>query len=424
MHIAVVGAGPAGLTAAYRLQQAGHHVNVLEATSVVGGRTHAEHFGPGHHCDTGAGWLATFYTQTLKLFHEVGYDDLYLIPRTVRGAADLLIEGEIAPWPFRGPSVAASALLSPTDKERYDAYVDHLMQIQPNHLKPDLLYDIRNAAEEFAPLGERVVDVILRTLFEGPWFTRLDSLSATHVRLWLRDVQDGFFFQVKEGMDAPWLHLAQKLQVQTDTPVNALSVGAQSITLTTANGETRYDGVVLATPAPVTARLLVHQSEIAPPWLHEVKYAPQVRVYAARACADDTHFGVHILPPGDLFSVEYYSGKYGSWGACPSDWQWVLLCTYGPTCAKYLNRDQDEVIAELWEQATAITPNLFPLAEADVVHYHHWEAAVPVMGPGHYRRLAQFQQKPPVAFAGDWMSEACVEGAVRSGEAAAKVFRG
>ena len=81
-------------------------------------------------------------------------------------------------------------------------------------------------------------------------------------------------------------------------------------------------------------------------------------------------------------------------------------------------------MAELWEQATAITPNLFPLEEADVVHYHHWEAAVPVMGPGHYRRLAQFQQKPPVAFAGDWMSEACVEGAVRSGEAAAKVFRG
>ncbi|MEZ4679523.1 MAG: FAD-dependent oxidoreductase [Caldilineaceae bacterium] len=60
MHIAVVGAGPAGLTAAYRLQQAGHKVKVLEAQSVVGGRTHAEHFGPGHHCDTGAGWLATF----------------------------------------------------------------------------------------------------------------------------------------------------------------------------------------------------------------------------------------------------------------------------------------------------------------------------------------------------------------------------
>ncbi|MCB0186591.1 MAG: FAD-dependent oxidoreductase [Caldilineaceae bacterium] len=47
---------------------------------------------------------------------------------------------------------------------------------------------------------------------------------------------------------------------------------------------------------------------------------------------------------------------------------------------------------------------------------------MPVMGPGHYRRLANFQQQAPIVFAGDWMSEACVEGAVRSGEAAAQVF--
>jgi len=38
------------------------------------------------------------------------------------------------------------------------------------------------------------------------------------------------------------------------------------------------------------------------------------------------------------------------------------------------------------------------------------------------RRLAAFQQKPPVVFASDWMNEACVKGAVRSGEAAAAVF--
>lgn len=422
MNIAVVGAGPAGLTAAYRLQQAGHRVEVLEAQSIVGGRTHAEHFGPGHHCDTGAGWLATFYTHTLKLFREVGYDDLYLIPRTVRGAADLLVDGKIAPWPFRGPSVATSSLLTPADKERYDAYIDHIMQIQPSQLHPDLLYDTRSAAEEFAPLGKNVVEIILRSMFEGPWFTRLNTVSATHVRLWLRDIQDGFFFQVKDGMDAPWLHLAQSLNVQTARAVEAVAVGAQQVTLTTATGAARYDGVIFATPAPVTARLLANQPDFAPPWLGEVEYAPEVRVYAARACAEDAHFGVHILPPEDLFSIEYYSGKHGSWGACPADWQWVLLCTYGPTTEKFLHRDQDEVIQELWAQATAITPNLFALEEADVVHYHHWEHAVPVMAPGHYKRLAAFKQIAPVVFAGDWMSEACVEGAVRSGESAADVF--
>jgi len=422
MHIAVVGAGPAGLTAAYRLQKAGHTVEVLEARTQVGGRTYAEHLGPGHHCDTGAGWLATFYTHTLKLFEEVGYSDLYLLPRTVRGAADLLIDGKLYPWPFRGPSVAASALLTPEDKLRYDAYVDHLMQIQSSHLHPDLAYDIRSAAEEFAPLGERVMDIVLRSMFEGPWFTRFDTLSAAHVRLWLCAVQDGFFYQVKEGMDAPWLQLAEQLTIRTKEPVQSVQVGAQGVKLTTGSGVEWYDGVVLAVPAPAAVQLLAQQPELAPDWLREVKYAPQVRIYAARHCADDAHFGVHLLPPGDLFSVEFYSGRHGAWGACPKDWQWVLLCTYGPTCAKFLHRDQDEVIRELWSQAEAITPGLFPLQEADVIHYHHWEHAVPVMAPGRYRQLAAFQQKPPVVFAGDWMNEACVEGAVRSGEAAAAVF--
>jgi len=216
------------------------------------------------------------------LFEEVGYSDLYLLPRTVRGAADLLINGQLHPWPFRGPSVATSALLTPEDKLRYDAFIDHLMQIQSGQLHPDLAYDIRSAAEEFAPLGERVMDIILRSMFEGPWFTRFDTLSASHVRLWLRAVQDGFFYQVKEGMDAPWRQLAQRLTIHTHEAVEQIQLGAQKVTLTTTMSSKAYDGVVLAVPAPAATKILATVPEVAPAWLSEVQYAPQVRVYAAR----------------------------------------------------------------------------------------------------------------------------------------------
>jgi predicted NAD/FAD-dependent oxidoreductase len=57
-----------------------------------------------------------------------------------------------------------------------------------------------------------------------------------------------------------------------------------------------------------------------------------------------------------------------------------------------------------------------------VIHLMRWRWAVPTMAPGHYRRLASHVHRPPVVFAGDWMKEACVEGAVRSGEAAAAAF--
>ncbi len=422
MKLAIVGSGPAGLTAAYRLQKAGHQVEVLEALDVIGGRTHAEHFGPGHHCDTGAGWLATFYTHTLKLFDELNYRDFYLQPRTVRGAADLLIDGKLYPWPFRGPSINTSALLSPDDKMRYDAYITHIMTIQSNHLVPDLAYDFRTAAEEFRPLGERVVDVILRSMFEGPFFARLNQLSAAMVRLWLRPLQDGFFFQVKGGMDAPWLHLAQRLDIRTGERVEALHQRGQQIELTCTSGGRRYDGVVMAVPAPAATRIMATAPELAPAWLGDVQYAPEVRVYAAKQTAEDAHFGVHLLPPADLFSVEWYSGRHGAWGACPADWQWGLICTYGPNSDKYLSQDQATVTHDLWAQARTIKPEMFALDEADVVHYHRWEWAVPIMHPGHYHNLAAHQHKPPVTFAGDWMSNACVEGAVRSGENAAAAF--
>jgi predicted NAD/FAD-dependent oxidoreductase len=67
-------------------------------------------------------------------------------------------------------------------------------------------------------------------------------------------------------------------------------------------------------------------------------------------------------------------------------------------------------------------PRLFDLDPADIVHLVRWPYAVPVVGPGYYRRLAQLSQSTPIAYAGDWLVQPCAEGAVRSGEAAAAVF--
>jgi oxygen-dependent protoporphyrinogen oxidase len=422
MHIAVVGAGPAGLTAAYRLTQAGHRVTVFEAQNTPGGRTHSEHFGPGHHCDTGAGWLATFYTETLALFDELGMRDHFLQPRAVRGAADLLIDGATAPWPFKGDLVTQSTLLTDEDKATWQVYLAHLMAEQPDDLGVDLAYDDEDAEAHFAPLGSGIVEYMLRILFEGPFFARLSWQSAAATRSWLRALQEGAFFQVKNGMDAPWLRLAGRMDVQTGVGVEAVKVGAQGVELSTNVGVRRVDTVVLSTPAPAAARIMATAPEFAPPWLGAVRYAPQVRVYAARRTGEDARFGVHLLPPTDLFSVEHYSGRHGAWGACPADWQWGLACTYGATCQKFLDRPQTEVVAELWRQACNVAPGLFALEQADVVHYICWQWAVPIMAPGHYRRLAAWENRPPVVFAGDWMSQACVEGAVRSGNAAARGF--
>ena len=93
MQIAVIGAGAAGLTASFRLLQAGHRVTVYEAEPYVGGRTRSQHFAPGHHLDTGAGWLTTAYTHTLRFFEELGERNR-LHPMKASGPSELLVDGK------------------------------------------------------------------------------------------------------------------------------------------------------------------------------------------------------------------------------------------------------------------------------------------------------------------------------------------
>jgi oxygen-dependent protoporphyrinogen oxidase len=421
MRIAVVGSGPAGMTAAYRLQQAGHTVEVLEALDVVGGRTYAKRLGPGHHCDTGAGWLTSFYKQTLALFDELGYHDLLIRPRHVRGAADLRTGGRV----YRaepGGERPAYQLLSPAERRALDTYLARVYAEQPDGLAIDLAADDHDAEAEVAPLGRNVVDYVFRPWFEGPFFTSLDQMSAAKMRSWLKAYVGATFYQVAGGMDTPWLRLAERLDVRTDAPVHAVRIRSGAVDLELPSGARSYEGVVLACPATASTRILGEQIADVLPWLGEVRYSPEVRVYAARPAKADAALGIHLSPPTPVFSVEIYSGARGAWGECPPDWQWALVCASGPDSNELLKLPAEEARRILWERAHSVAPELFVLEEAAVVHDIRWEWAIPVLSAGHFRRLAAYQRKPPVVLAGDWTYHACVEGAVRSGELAAAAF--
>jgi protoporphyrinogen oxidase len=129
-----------------------------------------------------------------------------------------------------------------------------LKQEQPEGFQVDLMYDDHTAEEEFARLGPRVVDYVMRSAFEGPFFTRLNTLSAAMVRRWLRALQACTFFQVDGGMDAPWLRLAQALDVRLNEPVETLRVGNNGVEVVAASSVRHYDAVVSAVPAPAAAK--------------------------------------------------------------------------------------------------------------------------------------------------------------------------
>lgn len=87
-RVVVVGAGIAGLTAAYELQKAGCAVTVLEAKDIPGGRM-AEKLEGSFMKYTGATGLFRFYEDMWELIAELGLSErLMLYPKMGSGIAN------------------------------------------------------------------------------------------------------------------------------------------------------------------------------------------------------------------------------------------------------------------------------------------------------------------------------------------------
>jgi protoporphyrinogen/coproporphyrinogen III oxidase len=113
--VVVVGAGLSGLTAAYRLQQGGVAVTVLESASGPGGRVQTERHG-GYIVDTGPDALTAGYTSYLKLVDDLGLADRLVDTSPVIG---LVRQGRVIDLdPGNLPSLPFTPALSTLGKLR------------------------------------------------------------------------------------------------------------------------------------------------------------------------------------------------------------------------------------------------------------------------------------------------------------------
>ncbi len=420
MRIAVIGAGAAGLTAAYRLLQSGHRVTVYESQPFVGGRTHSAHFAPGHYLDTGAGWLTSAYTQTLRLFDELG-ERGRLHPMKASGPSELLIDGKSYIGSGLPRTPGGQHLIPADERERLRNWLQWLEGYPPLGIRT--FNDNENAKQHLDPVSPVAERYLFAPMFEG-LFAPLEEQSAEFLRSWIA-ASRAKYFQVEDGMDAPWKRLATHTDVRLNSAVEMIRQGGSKLEVVANSAGTAFDGIVVAVPPPIGNGFVTRALE--PRWVAQlnyenIEYAGQCRLYLAMPGDAPARIHKRPLPMGVLASVEWQSGADGAWGTCPAGWQWALVCANEAFNAKLIELPDFEVAEHLWKAGQAIVPELPPLSAWKVQHVVKWRHAVPTMAPGHFSRMAAYARRPPIVFAGDWTHQACVEGAVRSGEAAAEAF--
>ena len=162
--VAVLGAGPAGLTAGYLLARAGRRVIVLEAESQAGGLAKTVER-DGYRFDLGGHRFFTKAPEVDALWHEVMKEEFLLRPRMSR----IHWNGRFLDYPLTGADVVRK--LGPVELTR--AFLSYLRAaLRPKGQEENLEQWVSNR------FGRRLYELFFRTYTEKVWGVPCTEIRA------------------------------------------------------------------------------------------------------------------------------------------------------------------------------------------------------------------------------------------------------
>ncbi|KAK9830424.1 hypothetical protein WJX72_011699 [[Myrmecia] bisecta] len=247
-RVCVIGAGPAGLTAARELKALGYQVTVLERESEVAGKC-ASITVDGHIFDLGGHICTRHYKTVAEMVKEVGLarapvTDSFRYDLPTRAVVDLAGD----------PKILEALMLY---KARYQREVAGAVG-QPGHLQvPE---SMRVSAQDW--LAKRGLAAMGRAV--GPFFTgcgygfmsddqlpAASFLKSIHMADLLETGPGHERWAVEGGFGELWRRVAASLpDVRTNCQVNSIERGQGGISLATSHGTITCDKLVVAIPEP------------------------------------------------------------------------------------------------------------------------------------------------------------------------------
>lgn len=425
-HVAVVGGGVSGMTAAYRLARGGAEVTVLESTERIGGKLDTSPVA-GVPVDSGAESVLTRRPEALRLLMELGLEERIAYPAP--GPAAIYSRGRLRSFPrphVMGvpggiASLARSGVVSWKGVLR--AAAERFLPSTP------MGEDASVGGYVGARMGREVVDRLVGPLLGGVYagnagelsmesaLPRIAPLARAERSLFgaarkaaaqqAAETSAGPAFATLRGGLAGLVDTLAKqadAAVETSAPVRELRTVGRGWQLLVGPEEHPWeldvDSVVLACPAPEAARLLRPVAPAASGDLAAIDYASTTIVTLAYPAASVTR-----PPAGSGFLVGPREGRSIKAATFSSTkWPWLaeqlrdrhpdagmvlVRCSLAQSCDGAVAELSDE---ELTERVAADLAEICGVSQPPVDRrVTRWDRALPQYAVGHQQRIARVQ---------------------------------
>jgi oxygen-dependent protoporphyrinogen oxidase len=436
-RIAVVGAGMAGMSAAYRLQRAGFEPTVFERDDRVGGRIWTVEQG-GYLMDLGAAVYLGTYREAIALIREVGLGGEL---RELPAIGSMPRAGRLHEFDYSAPIRTALTTKAISSAGKLKAVKLALMLLRnlgnlgySDYTKLVALDDETTRDYSRRALGRELEEYATEPLVRGTWAAD-DGESSNALMLWsIRNMLVPTVFSLDSGMDALARTIAARVMMRLSHPVsNVTDHGSHVEVSYSAPGDAgeqseEFDGCVIATTA-MPALAMFPQMDANHRSLYETaRYRGLVTVALGlnRAPKDRaTYILIPRVEDPDFIAV--IADHVKAIGRAPAGKSMYTLLGSHEYLHRSWDRSDDDVLADAIACASRYHGDVSGSIEQHRIV--RWEEVVPVIDTGRFKLIAHFQERlnttARVQLASDLDRIPGVNGALVSGmEAASRIAAG
>lgn len=422
--IIVVGAGIAGLTAAYSLQKHGFNVQVIEASSRIGGRMITDSIN-GYIIDCGAQFLSSAYPILNDLVFELGLQDDYFA--TSPWAA---IRRNNTIHRFRYDdlfSPVSNGLLNWSEWFKLGLksarLTHHIFNKRVSNFSDWEVLDTQSAADWYnAEYGTWMTEYLIEPMLEGFYFQSPEETSRA-----LPIAISGFLARgaktmtLKHGIGSLPTALGNKLNITLNQKVKKFVVEPESVYIYTNQQEIKSDKVILAVPAHIAKEMYFSENQYEKALLN-TSYASTINLAVGMAKewnippALNGVYGL-LLPRNERKHIAAIAIETAKHNERATSGHLVNIMVDGKSGNEMIEWTDETIFQTLASELDT----LFPKFSSNIVFHklYRWKHAEPKSPVGRakniskYRKQASKQQR--VLLAGDYMGMPFTEGAAETG---------